>query len=65
MKIICILDYCKTKAMCDSYNGAIINICRCDKLLILGYRHAQEEDSKVGGNDLSFVKGSSEAILIK
>ena len=33
---------------CDSFNGAIINMCRCDKLLILGYRYAQEEDSKVG-----------------
>ena len=33
---------------CDSFNGAIINIYRCDKLLILGYRYAQEEDSEVG-----------------
>ena len=33
---------------CDSFNGAIINIYRCDKLLILGYRYAQEVDSKVG-----------------
>ena len=33
---------------CDSFNEAIINMCRCDKLLILGYRYAQEEDSKVG-----------------
>ena len=51
MKIICILDYCKTKSMldrCDSFNGTIINICRCNKLLILGYRYAQEVDSKVG-----------------
>ena len=32
----------------DFFNGAIINMCRCDKLLILGYRYAQEEDSKVG-----------------
>ena len=33
---------------CDHFNGAIINIYRCDKLLIFGYRYAQEEDSKVG-----------------
>ena len=33
---------------CDSSNGAIINMYRCDKLLILGYRYAQEVDSKVG-----------------
>ena len=33
---------------CDSFNGAIINMCRCAKLLILGYRYAQEVDSKVG-----------------
>ena len=33
---------------CDSSNGAIIKISRCDKLLILGYRYAQEVDSKVG-----------------
>ena len=33
---------------CDSFNGATINFCLCDKLLILGYRYAQEEDSKVG-----------------
>ena len=31
----------------DSYNGAIINIYRCVKLLIPGYRYAQELDSKV------------------
>ena len=34
--------------MCDSFNEAIINIYRYDKLLILGYRYAQEVDSKVG-----------------
>ena len=33
---------------CDFFNGAIITMCRCDKLLILGYRYAQEVDSKVG-----------------
>ena len=51
MKIICILDYCKTKVCidrCYSFNGAIIISCRCAKLLILGYVSAQEVDSKVG-----------------
>ena len=51
MRIICILDYCRTKACldrCDSFNGAIIISCRCDKLLILGYISAQVVDSKVG-----------------
>ena len=33
---------------CDSFNGAIIISCRCDKLLILGYISVQEVDSKVG-----------------
>ena len=33
---------------CDSFNGAIIILCRCDKLLILGYISAQGVDSKVG-----------------
>ena len=33
---------------CDSFNGAIIIVYRCDKLLITGYRYAQEVDSKVG-----------------
>ena len=33
---------------CDSFNGAIIISCRCDKLLILGYISAQGVDSKVG-----------------
>ena len=33
---------------CDSFNGAIINFCLCDKLLILGYRYAQKQDSKMG-----------------
>ena len=33
---------------CDSFNGAIIISCRCDKLLILGYISAQVVDSKVG-----------------
>ena len=33
---------------CDFYNGAIINICLCDKLLILGYKNVQGVDSKVG-----------------
>ena len=33
---------------CDSFNGAIIISCRCDKVLILGYISVQEEDSKVG-----------------
>ena len=33
---------------CDSFNAAIINVYRCDKLLITGYRYAQEVDSKVG-----------------
>ena len=51
MKIICVLDYCKTKACinrCYSFNGAIIILCRCAKLFILGYISAQEMDSKVG-----------------
>ena len=33
---------------CDSFNGAIIISCRCDKLLIFGYICAQVVDSKVG-----------------
>ena len=33
---------------CDFFNGAIIIMCRCDELLILGYRYAQGVDSKVG-----------------
>ena len=33
---------------CDSFNGAIIILCRCDKLLIFGYISAQVVDSKVG-----------------
>ena len=33
---------------CDSFNGAIIIMCRCDKLLIFGYISVQEVDSKVG-----------------
>ena len=33
---------------CDSFNGAIIISCRCDKLLIFGYISAQVVDSKVG-----------------
>ena len=33
---------------CDSFNGAIIISCRCDKLLILGYISVQRVDSKVG-----------------
>ena len=33
---------------CDSFNGAIMILCRCDKLLIFGYISAQVEDSKVG-----------------
>ena len=33
---------------CDPFNGAFINICRGDKLLISGYTYAQEVDSKVG-----------------
>ena len=33
---------------CDSFNGAIINMCRCNKLLILGYISVQGVDSKVG-----------------
>ena len=32
---------------CDSFNRAIINMCRCVKLLILRYRYAQEVDYKV------------------
>ena len=32
---------------CDSFNGAIIISCRCDKLLIFGYISAQVVDSKV------------------
>ena len=33
---------------CDSFNGAIIILCRCDKLLIFGHISAQVVDSKVG-----------------
>ena len=33
---------------CDSFNGAIMISCRCDKLLIFGYISAQVVDSKVG-----------------
>ena len=33
---------------CDSFNGAIIISCRCDKLLILGYISVQVVDSRVG-----------------
>ena len=33
---------------CDSFNGAIIISCRCDKLLIIGYICVQGVDSKVG-----------------
>ena len=33
---------------CDSFNGAIIISCRCDKLLILGYISVKVVDSKVG-----------------
>ena len=33
---------------CDSFNGAIVTVYKCDKLLITGYRYAQEGDSKVG-----------------
>ena len=33
---------------CDSFNGAIIISCRCDKLLIIGYISVQGVDSKVG-----------------
>ena len=33
---------------CDSFNGAIMISCRCDKLLIPGYISAQVVDSKVG-----------------
>ena len=50
MKIICILDYCKTKACLIGVipsMRAIINMYRCDKLLILGYISEQGVDSKV------------------
>ena len=33
---------------CDSFKGAIIISCRCDKLLIIGYISVQGVDSKVG-----------------
>ena len=33
---------------CDSFNGAIVTVYRCDKLLITGYRYEQEVNSKVG-----------------
>ena len=33
---------------CDSFNGAIINMCSYDKLLILGYISVQGVYSKVG-----------------
>ena len=51
MKIRCILDYCKTKAClnrCYLFNGVIVTMCRCDKLLILRYISVQGVDSKVG-----------------
>ena len=51
MKIRCILDYCKAKAClnrCCSFNGVIVTVCRCDKLLILGYISAQGVDYQVG-----------------
>ena len=48
MKIICILDYCKTKACLIGVIPSMGLLLRCDKLLILGYRYAQGEDSKVG-----------------
>ena len=38
---------------CDSFNGAIMISCRCDKLLIPGYISAQVVDSKVG--QMSYV----------
>ena len=34
--------------MLDRCDGAIINLCRCDKLLILGYISEQGVDSMVG-----------------
>ena len=45
------VDYCKTKAClnrCCFFNGVIVTVCRCDKLLILGYSNVQGVDSKVG-----------------
>ena len=50
---------------CDSFNGAIIILCRCDKLLILGYTSVQEVDSKMGAYDLCIVKGSFHEIYAK
>ena len=38
---------------CDSFNGAIMISCRCDKLLIPGYISVQVVDSKVG--QMSYV----------
>ena len=32
----------------DSFNGTISIVYRCDKLLIIGYRYAQEVDLNVG-----------------
>ena len=60
VKIICILDYCKTKV-----NGVIVISCRCAKLLILGYKIVQGVDSKVGGIDISFAKGRFNKIYAK
>ena len=51
MKIICILDYCKTKTcliVVVPSMGLLLFSCRCVKLLIPGYISAQVEDSKVG-----------------
>ena len=45
------VDYCKIKAClngCCSFNGVIVTVCRCDKLLILAYTSVQGVDFKVG-----------------
>ena len=68
VKIICILDYCKTKACSIDViplNKAIINIYRWVKLLIPWYRYAQEVDSKVGEMIYLLQKSNLKAFLIK
>ena len=50
---------------CDSFNGAIIISCRCDKLLILGYISAQVVDSKVGQMIHPLQNGESNKIYVK
>ena len=46
---------------CDSFNGAIIIMCKFDKLLILGYISVQGVDSKVG----QMIYALQRVVLIK